>query len=87
MYASTTCIAASSLRPMRRMRISSAAARVSKLQPAPVLTRGIGIVQPCVPTSTIALSPVVTTLWLRAHAARKFVRSSADVSSIGMNRL
>ena len=51
-------MAASSLRPMRRMRISSAPALMSKLQPPALFTSGIGSVQSSADSQMRALGTV-----------------------------
>jgi hypothetical protein len=78
-------MAASSLRPIRRTRISSGAALVSKRHPASVFTIGIGSVQPFFPTPRNALSaPAGTIACAFAHASRKFVTSSGSTLAAGM---
>ncbi len=76
-------MAASSLRPMRRMRISSLPARVSKTQPWPVRTSGIGRVQPLLSSRRATLSPSLTIRRPCAQASKKARRSSAESLSSG----
>ncbi len=76
-------MAASSLRPISRVRISSAASLISNCQPEAFLTTGIGSCQSLSPTTRCAVLPSMTVLWRTFQSRRKRSTASGSTPSGG----